>query len=79
MTSGDSQKLPVGTLVRIIPEQTRDESNIVAQHGTLWVRTEAEVADSDTVLYWYRSLATGFEHLWYDHEVETREHNDAET
>lgn len=40
--------------------------------GYLWLAApELELGwDLNDDLHWYRSLATGFEHLWYDHEVE---------
>lgn len=55
------------------------DDNVMREHGMLWVyvgslKSAEEPAD---ILHWYRSIATGHEHMWYDHEIE--EHNHAET
>lgn len=51
--------------------------------GYLWFEIEASgepgLVPSDRELKWYRSLATGAEHLWYNHEIEEMSDGQEET
>lgn len=49
---------------------------IMRDHGMLWVyeRTLADLDDNADVLRWYKSIATGREYMWFDHEIEEHNH-----
>ena len=59
-------------LVRVKPEgRCTGDKQILEEEGYLWFEDEEEHSDTgDPKLKYYRSLATGFEYLWYDHEIE---------
>ena len=60
-------------LVRV--KDGTDDEAVRVEHGYLWVHTPREYtrgAKSDP-LQWYRSIATGYEHPWFDSEVEGAE------
>jgi hypothetical protein len=50
------------------------DREILEKHGNIWiwVSWHTKGTDSDP-LHNYRSLATGYEHMWYDSEVEPDE------
>ena len=51
---------------------------IMRDHGMLWVRVHVRsvknAEEPADILHWYKSIATGHKHMWFDHEIE--EHND---
>lgn len=52
----------------------------LAEHGHIWIevkRTE-NPTPGNAMLGWYKSLATGHEALWYDHEIQQVEEQDDE-
>ena len=53
---------------------------IMRDHGLLWVY-ERTIADPDDAaddrrrhLHWYKAVATGHKHMWFDHEIEEHNH-----
>jgi hypothetical protein len=71
-------KVPrISALLFVDPAQDfayRSDHDIVAEHGALWLM--GGVHDGPTGLLASHSLATGFFHVWYGHEVQ--EATDAE-
>lgn len=59
-------------LVRVKPEgRARGDTEILEENGYLWFECDDEESSTGTDgLKFYRSLATGFEYLWYEHEIE---------
>lgn len=60
-------------LVRIRPEAltANNDKATVANHGYLWLLDEKKARPHSTdPLKFYRSIATGERHPWYDSEVE---------
>jgi hypothetical protein len=64
-------EIEYGTLIRVHNPDLSGEAHVVAMHGELWLYLRplpSTVTDED--LYECKSLATGFEHLWYSDEFE---------
>lgn len=61
-------------MVRVRPEiigrLLAYEEKTVAEHGYLWLGLASRKNHPNAGLHWYKSLATGYEHCWYDIEVE---------
>ena len=62
-------------LVRVVEHQDMSggDISVLAQGGYLWLLVPEDdliLPASTPDLQWYRSLATGVEHLWYKHEIE---------
>jgi hypothetical protein len=62
-------ELKHGTLVRVHNAAFSGEQHIVEQHGDLWLYLLQNYGGSPD-LGLCRSLATGYEHAWYDEEFE---------
>jgi hypothetical protein len=76
-----------GTLVRVRAERVDPKSgdnHIIAEHGVLWLYVHPLHTSAngdrdryaDRYLHKFRALATNYEHLWFDHEVETTQQGD---
>lgn len=65
------QKLEHGTLVRVHNAAFSGEEHIVKEHGDLWLYLlSMEKYGGALDLSFFKSLATGFEHTWYESEFE---------
>lgn len=59
-------------LVRVKPEgRSLGDTELLEDHGYLWFEDDDEESDAGVDgLKFYRSLATQYEYLWYDYEIE---------
>jgi len=70
----------VGKLVQIREGSclsSDSDRRVLSNHGHLWIVTEAP-AKIDDLLIWTRSLATGYEYLWFATEYVTADKEDAD-
>lgn len=53
-----------------------EDGNVMCKHGMLWVhvRSLKNAEEPADILHWYKSIATGHEHMWFDHEIEEHNH-----
>lgn len=49
------------------------DGRTMREHGMLWIYAGSPRRPAD-ILHWYRSIATGHEYMWYDHEIEEHNH-----
>lgn len=65
---------PIGTLVHIALngryKHTQTDQNKLREHGELWVRCPTP-NDATPTFPHYKSLATGYEWVWFIYELET--------
>lgn len=59
-----------GTVVSVKPDSLTADN--VEEHGSLWMAdgTESALSNRRTPAYVFKSIATGFLHIWYLHELE---------
>ena len=51
---------------------------MVREHGSMWLRIAIDTTGTEPFadnLHWYKSLATGAEHCWFDHEIEEQDND----
>ena len=67
-------KLERGTLVRVHNAAFSGEQRLVEQHGDLWLYLQSmQKYGGSPDLSFFKSIATGYEHAWYDHEIEVHD------
>jgi len=63
-----------------IAETDNNDAFVIAKHGYLWMYQRpfggAQRDNDDAQLHWYKAVATGKEHLWYDYELEKGPHDE---
>lgn len=53
-----------------------EDGRTMREHGMLWVyvRSLKNAEESADILHWYKAVATGHKHMWFDHEIEEHNH-----
>lgn len=66
-----------GTLVRVHNAAFSGEEHLVAEHGELWLYLLSMQQYGGTPdLHFFKSVVTGYEHAWYDDEIEVPDDGD---
>lgn len=66
-----------GTLVRVHNAAFSGDKYMVEQHGDLWLYLHSmEKYGGTSNLAFFKSVVTGYEHAWYDEEIEVPDDED---